>query len=172
MSSSPGEKRPPSSSLESADAKRKMESGSNDGEQGSGGATNVDISVIMADIRSSLPTLMNKILDSNMAAMEDRLKNLIAEMTKRLEKKIDSSNVSTNDRLENIETVQEGFSGRLNDFEDRMGNMETLSDKIESAIENNAGLHDMIIALAKRVVSLENYQAKEEENQYLKTRVE
>lgn len=165
MSTGGGEKRPPWSPLESQEKGRKMDGMRNADNQDSTGVGAVDNSVIITEIRNSLPSLMHEIMDANMAAMEERLTTTISNMTLRLEGKIDSANLSLNERMENIETVQEGFSGRLQDFKDRVGNVENIA-------ESNSGLHDLIIALAKRVVRLEEYRTKEEENQYLRSRVE
>lgn len=161
---SAGEKRPPSSPLESTLKERKMNP-QDDKEPGEGGINAVDNSAIMTGIRNNLPGLMSEIMDANMAAMEKRLTATISNMTKRLEDKIDSSNVSFNERIDNIETVQEGFANRLQDFDDRIGN-------VESTTETNSGLHDMLVTLAKRVASLEDQRIKDEENQYLRSRVD
>lgn len=167
-----GEKRPPSSPLESEDSKRKMESGDDTINLGVGGMKNVDNSKVLDGIRNSMPNIMTEAMDSNMAAMEERLTMTINNMTKRLEDKIDSLNLSYKERFDNLETIQEGFSSHLQDYEDRLGNLESLEEKLEGALQSNAGLHDMIMALCKRVVRPEKATTQDEENQYLKTLVQ
>lgn len=101
-----GEKRPPSSPLESVDYKRRMEVGTGDlkGAEGTNTAGNKEI---ITGIKDLLPGMMSEVFDANMAAMEERLTTQINNMTKRLEDKIEASNVSYNERLENMETVQD-----------------------------------------------------------------
>lgn len=172
MNTGGGEKRPPSSPLESSEFKRKVEM-VNEGDHGDGGGLNTaDNAAIIAGIRSSLPSMITEILDTNMAAMEDRLTASINNMTKRLEDKIETSNVSYNERFENLEAVQEGFSNRIQDFEGQLASMEGASEKSESAYELSSKLHDMLISLAKRVVSLEKEIAREKENRYNETQIE
>lgn len=172
MSTTGGEKRPPSSPLESAEYKRKMDLKGDQLEDGAGGVKKVDNEEIIAEIKNCLPSLVSGVFDTNMAAMEERLTAQISNMTKRLEDKIQSANVSYNERFENMETVQDGFLNRLQDFEDRISNIESTTEKLEGNQEMNANLHDMLINLAKRVVTLEKELAREKENRYTDTMIE
>lgn len=172
MSATGGSKRPPSSPLESSEYKRKMESGNDHEIQIPGGSNNLDNKAIITEIKDSLPNLINKVLDSNMAAMEERLVVQINNMTKRLEDKIEASNLSNSERFDNLESVQDGFVNRLQDFEDRVNNMENLTEKLEGIQELNTSLHDMLIALAKRVVVMEKEREREKENRYTDTMIE
>lgn len=140
--------------------------------QGAGGGIKVDNKEIIAEIKDSLPSLISGVFDTNMAAMEERLSAQINNMTKRLEDKIEASNISYNERFENVETVQDGFSNRLQDFEDRINNIESTTEKLEGNQEVNANLHDMLINLAKRVVVLEKDLARAKENRYTDTMIE
>lgn len=139
---------------------------------GAGGMSTADNAVIIAGIRSCLPSIMTEIFDTNMAAMEDRLTASINNMTKRLEDKIDSANVSNNERFENLEVVQEGFSNRIQDLEDRLVSVESACEKSESAYELSSNLHDILISLAKRVVFLEEERIREKENRYQESQIE
>lgn len=118
-----------------------------DKEHGEGGSSGVDNSIIISSIKNCLPSLMREVMDANMA-MEERLTTTINNMTKRLEYKIELANVTFSDKIENLETVQEGFANQMQDFEDRICN-------VESTAEANSGLHEMVVALARRIVSLE-----------------
>lgn len=155
MTSTGSTKRPPSSLLESVEKGRKMDNLDTHEDTGNPGINAVDNAVIIAGIQSSLPSVMNEIMDANMSAMEERLTTSITNMTKRLEDKKDVTNLSFTERLETLETVQDGFANRLQEYDDRIGNVENVS-------ESNSGLHDMVLALAKRIVVLEGHKAKEE----------
>lgn len=165
MTSTGSAKRPPSSPLESVEKGRRMEHHEKKEDTGTPGLKSIDNTVIMADIRSMLPGLMHEAMETNMAAMEQRLTTSIMNMTKRLEDKIEATNLSFTEKLETLEAVQEGFSTRLQEFEDRVGNVESVS-------ESNSGIHETVVALAKHIVVLEDYKTKEEENQYLRSRVD
>lgn len=165
MASTGSAKRPPSCPLESVEKGRKMEHHIEKDSSGTPGLNSGLKAVTVEDIRNMLPGLMQGAMETNMAAMEQRLTTSIVNMTKRLEDKIEATNLSFTEKLETLEAVQEGFSTRLQEYEDRLGNVESIS-------ESNSGIRDMVVALAKRIVVLEDYRIKEEENQYLRSRVD
>lgn len=148
-----------------------MDSGDDTVHHGAGGMKTVDNKAIITGITESLPNVLREVMEANMTAMEERLSTQMNTMTKRLEDKIESANVSYNERFENMETIQDGFVNRLKDYEDRLNNIESISDKLEGANELNAKLQDMLVSLAKRVANLEEERVRDKENCYVDSKI-